>query len=143
MSNFSMADQFRGLAMGDLIGGPLIAACDAQVRLADATEEAAPAVELGVDDDLVAKAELAVARLHDLTDHLVAHDAWIADGNRAVEDLVVSAADAAVRHPDQHLVRAAHRPRHLIPDERPWRRQDHRLHGATLDRKPLTPARPD
>lgn len=34
---FSMADQFRGLPMGDLIGGPLQAACDAQVRLALAT----------------------------------------------------------------------------------------------------------
>lgn len=37
MADFSMADQFRGLPMGDLIGGPLIAACDAQVRLANAT----------------------------------------------------------------------------------------------------------
>ena len=34
---FSMADQFKGLPMGDLIGGPLQAACDAQVRLALAT----------------------------------------------------------------------------------------------------------
>lgn len=37
MPNFSMADQFRGLPMGDLIGGPLTAACDAQIRLANAT----------------------------------------------------------------------------------------------------------
>lgn len=34
---FSMGDQFKGLPMGDLIGGPLMAACDAQVRLANAT----------------------------------------------------------------------------------------------------------
>ena len=33
----NMGDQFRGLPMGDLIGGPLMAACDAQVRLANAT----------------------------------------------------------------------------------------------------------
>ncbi|HYZ21443.1 MAG TPA: DUF2589 domain-containing protein [Rhodopila sp.] len=32
-----MGDQFRGLPMGDLIGGPLMAACDAQVRLANST----------------------------------------------------------------------------------------------------------
>lgn len=32
-----MANQFKGLPMGDLIGGPLMAACDAQVRLANAT----------------------------------------------------------------------------------------------------------
>jgi len=32
-----MASQFKGLPMGDLIGGPLTAACDAQVRLANAT----------------------------------------------------------------------------------------------------------
>ena len=39
MENFSMGDQFRGLPMGDLIGGPLVAACDAQVSLANATAE--------------------------------------------------------------------------------------------------------
>ncbi|WP_196140705.1 DUF2589 domain-containing protein [Aliikangiella sp. G2MR2-5] len=32
-----IADQFKGLPMGDLIGGPLQAACDAQVNLANAT----------------------------------------------------------------------------------------------------------
>lgn len=32
-----MASQFKGLPMGDLIGGPLTAACDAQVKLANAT----------------------------------------------------------------------------------------------------------
>ncbi len=33
----AIADQFRGLPMADLIGGPLIAASDAQVTLANAT----------------------------------------------------------------------------------------------------------
>jgi hypothetical protein len=33
----NMASAFKGLPMGDLIGGPLNAACDAQVRLAAAT----------------------------------------------------------------------------------------------------------
>ena len=33
----NMAAQFKGLPMADLIGGPLNAACDAQVRLAQAT----------------------------------------------------------------------------------------------------------
>lgn len=32
-----MSSQFKGLPMGDLIGGPLTAACDAQVKLANAT----------------------------------------------------------------------------------------------------------
>jgi hypothetical protein len=35
----NMSDQFKGLPMGDLIGGPLNAACDAQVRLAKATSD--------------------------------------------------------------------------------------------------------
>lgn len=35
----SIAEQFRGLPMGDLVGAPLMAACDAQVRLAQATAE--------------------------------------------------------------------------------------------------------
>jgi len=34
-----MGDQFRGLPMGDLIGGPLMAACDAQVKLANASAD--------------------------------------------------------------------------------------------------------
>ncbi|MBS0254539.1 MAG: DUF2589 domain-containing protein [Proteobacteria bacterium] len=36
---FNMGDQFRGLPMGDLIGGPLMAAADAQVRLANTTAQ--------------------------------------------------------------------------------------------------------
>lgn len=32
-----MASQFKGLPMADLIGGPLRAACDAQIALANAT----------------------------------------------------------------------------------------------------------
>jgi hypothetical protein len=35
----SIAEQFRGLPMGDLVGAPLMAACDAQVRLAQATAD--------------------------------------------------------------------------------------------------------
>lgn len=36
---FAMGDQFKGLPMGDLIGGPLMAAADAQVRLANSTAQ--------------------------------------------------------------------------------------------------------
>lgn len=41
MSNqlVNISSQFQGLPMGDLIGGPLNAACDAQVRLAQATAD--------------------------------------------------------------------------------------------------------
>jgi len=35
----SMGDQFKGLPMSDLIGGPLMAACEAQVKLANATAD--------------------------------------------------------------------------------------------------------
>ena len=35
----NMGDQFRGLPMGDLIGGPLMAAADAQIRLANNTAQ--------------------------------------------------------------------------------------------------------
>lgn len=34
----NISDQFKGLPMADLIGGPLDAACDAQIKLAAATE---------------------------------------------------------------------------------------------------------
>jgi len=39
MAGPKMGDQFRGLPMGDLIGGPLQAASDAQVQLANATAD--------------------------------------------------------------------------------------------------------
>ena len=35
----NMSSQFKGLPMGDLIGGPLNAACDAQIKLAQATAD--------------------------------------------------------------------------------------------------------
>ncbi len=35
----NMSDQFQGLPMGDLIGGPLTAACDSQIKLAQATAD--------------------------------------------------------------------------------------------------------
>lgn len=35
----SMGDQFKGLPMEDLIGGPLKAACDSQIKLANATAD--------------------------------------------------------------------------------------------------------
>jgi hypothetical protein len=35
----NMSSQFKGLPMDDLIGGPLNAACDAQIRLANATAD--------------------------------------------------------------------------------------------------------
>jgi len=35
----NMSDQFKGLPMGELIGGPLNAACEAQVKLAQATAD--------------------------------------------------------------------------------------------------------
>ncbi|WP_084516190.1 DUF2589 domain-containing protein [Desulfovibrio cuneatus] len=40
----SMGDQFKGLPMGDLIGGPLRAACDSQIQLANATADFIKAV---------------------------------------------------------------------------------------------------
>jgi len=35
----TISEQFRGLPMGELVGAPLMAACDAQVRLAQATAD--------------------------------------------------------------------------------------------------------
>ena len=45
----SISSQFKGLPMGDLIGAPLIAACDAQGQLAKQTSDFINAV--GVDKD--------------------------------------------------------------------------------------------
>ena len=35
----NMADQFKGLPMEELIGGPLMAVCDAQTKLAKSTAQ--------------------------------------------------------------------------------------------------------
>jgi len=46
----SLSDQFRGLPMKDLIGGPLAAACDAQVQLAQASANFIKDVGMEVDE---------------------------------------------------------------------------------------------
>lgn len=45
-----MGNEFSGLPMGDLIGAPLNAACDAQIRLAKATQEFIETVGFNTDD---------------------------------------------------------------------------------------------
>jgi hypothetical protein len=54
-----MASQFKGLPMGDLIGGPLSAACDAQVKLARATADFIKTIGFMPPDD---KGELGATR---------------------------------------------------------------------------------
>ena len=51
-----MSDQFGGLPMDQLIGGPLKAACDSQIQLAKATADFIQKVGLEVDADGVMKA---------------------------------------------------------------------------------------
>lgn len=45
----NIADQYKGLPMGELIGSPLTAACDAQIRLAKATADFIQTVGFDVD----------------------------------------------------------------------------------------------
>lgn len=52
----NMGDQFKGLPMSDLIGGPLMAACDAQVRLANATATFIQQVGFRPKDDAAMRA---------------------------------------------------------------------------------------
>lgn len=47
----NMSQQFQGLPMGDLIGAPLAAACDAQVKLAQATSDFIRTVGFEKDKD--------------------------------------------------------------------------------------------
>jgi hypothetical protein len=46
----NMSDQFKGLPMDSLIGGPLTAACDAQIKLANATADFIKVVGFEPDD---------------------------------------------------------------------------------------------
>ena len=99
-----------------------------QVSLADTAVETDAAIELRIDDDPVAAAEWGAARLDDLARHLVPHDAGIADRNGSLEDLVVGAADAAVRHPHEHVVGCRRRPRDLVQNELAGRGENHGPH---------------
>lgn len=47
----NMSQQFQGLPMGDLIGAPLAAACDAQIKLAQATSDFIKTVGFQSDAD--------------------------------------------------------------------------------------------
>ena len=51
-----MSDQFGGLPMDQLIGGPLKAACDSQVQLAKATADFIQNVGLETDSNGIVKA---------------------------------------------------------------------------------------
>ncbi|USD36027.1 MULTISPECIES: DUF2589 domain-containing protein [Ferrimonas] len=56
MSNLvKMSDQFQGLPMASLIGGPLSAACDSQVSLAQATSDFIDSVGMEVNADTKTK----------------------------------------------------------------------------------------
>lgn len=47
----ALGDDFKGLPMDTLIGAPLTAACDANVKLAQATSDFIRTIGFGVDDD--------------------------------------------------------------------------------------------
>ena len=116
----------------------------AQMCLSDPAMKAGAAVQLRIDDDAIASPEVAVAaRVDHFARHLVAHDARVLHRNRAAVDLVIGAADAAVRHADKHLARVERRRRHLAGHQFPRRLQDHGVHEATtgfLGARPLRTA---
>jgi len=45
----NMGDQFKGLPMADIIGSPLMAACEAQIRLARSTADFIRNVSFDID----------------------------------------------------------------------------------------------
>lgn len=57
-----MAEQFRGLPMADLIGGPLTAVCDAQLKLAASTFDYIDRIAFNVDRETVRLLEFDVNR---------------------------------------------------------------------------------
>ena len=116
-----------------LASRPISMAVRTQMRLPDPAVKAGAAIELRIDDDPVAGAKRPAARLDDLAGHLVTHDARIADRNRAVEDLVIGAADAAVRDTHQHVAGHPGGPRDVVERELTWGGQHHGLHGATFN----------
>jgi hypothetical protein len=103
-------------AVGTEVGQPLAAV------------ETGAVVGFGIDDD-------AFAGLDNLPYHFMPRDQRIRDGDRAVEDLVIGAADTAVRDADEHLARRGLGPRDLVEHEVRRRAKHHRLHGILVTSK--------
>src|SRR4029077_2253522 len=77
----------------------------AQRGLADSAMKTRATKERRVNDHSVPGLEGSVAAaLHHLSDHFVAHDPRIFDGDRPIVDFQISPTDAAVTDPDQPLV---------------------------------------
>jgi len=80
----NMGDQFSGLPMADLIGAPLLAACDAQVILAKAAADFIDQVGLNSEDG----SENKVARTVDFS---MSRPAQNPDGSSTQEDISIQA----------------------------------------------------
>ena len=99
----------------------------AKVRLTRAANVAGAAAVGRIDDDRRAGFD-AGAGLGDLAHRLVAHDARVGDGNAALKDLQVGAADAGIGHANQGLAGVALRRLHVLGRNLMGRRQNHALH---------------
>jgi hypothetical protein len=100
----------------------------AEMCLPDAAMKAVPAIQLRIDNDAVAAAQLAGPGIDHFARHLVAHDPRVFHRNGTVEDLVIRAADPTVRHADEQLARFRPRARHIVANQLARRRQQHRFH---------------
>ena len=112
-----------------------LAADDAAVRTeigpARPAIEAASAVEHRVDENPIARANPSPLRAaDDLAGHLVTHDDGIRRRHGSRKNLQVGSADAAVRHPDEHVTGAGVRPCDIGQGEIEWLPKDDRSHAA-------------
>ena len=95
--------------------------------------EAGAAIKFRIDDRAIPRPHSrARAGFHNFADHFVAHDARITYRNGAAVDLVIGAANSAIRHPHEHLAVAYGRARNFAQCQFVRRAQDHCLHFHCL-----------
>ena len=107
------------------------AAVRTEIRSARQAVEASSTVEHRVDEDPIAGADPCLVGAADhLAGHLVTHDDGVRRRHGPREDLQVGSADAAVRHPDEHLIGARLRPSHVGQGQIEWLSEDDRPHAT-------------
>ena len=99
-----------------------------EVGLASAAIEAHAAVKRWVDYDAVALVERGVSSVNHFSDHFVAHDQRVSDGDCAFIDVEIGPADPTMGHSDEDLIVSESGPLDFRNSEFAGASQDHCFH---------------
>src|SRR5436309_3355810 len=104
----------------------------AEMRLANTAMKTGAAIQFRVDDDALAGLEIAARCFHYDTNHLVAHNARVTNGNRTAINFVIGSADAAVRYADEDLPGTGLGRSYIFEGQFTWPIEHHGFHQAKI-----------